>query len=435
MARFPGADEVPGDPGLDMTSGIVASLIRGSFAKIILPGIAVLLSVSLIEILLAILGQTTETQVQVTHPPSSAWHVKHLETEYTVRTNSEGLRSPEIPLAKPPHTLRVYIAGDSAVEGAFVSNDETFPVVLQGMLSSPNRPVQVVNGGLSGTGPLQYGRTFFHVGRKYSPDILLIGVNPNDLSETPLESKPVDLHTRMPVPYVPRTGWRFGLHYLWPRLYIRMRAIPAAIARGQHAVPGDFLGLVHSHARALGMPDDNFEAWKNSIPQPLLEAAKRGELGHNILSFGLFYPDRYIKWMNLPGEDEASRFETVTSLLTELVRIARNENTAVGVIFIPPAFLYDASAYDRDSIWRIGGTELQQVWLHGKTELQKRLDGWASELNVPYLDLTEGFRSATDGGTRICWRYDDHWRPVGHRVAADRIAAWMRAHQELAVPR
>jgi hypothetical protein len=75
---------------------------------------------------------------------------------------------------------------------------------------------------------------------------------------------------------------------------------------------------------------------------------------------------------------------------------------------------------------KIGGTSIRYDWLHVKAELQVRLEAWAANNAVPFLDLTPIFRAASEQGHKLNWKLDGHWNPAGHELAAKAIADWVQ---------
>lgn len=74
-------------------------------------------------------------------------------SRFTLRSNSLGLRSPEIALARTPGSWRLAVVGASTVMGAHaVDNDQTFPARLEQRLRRdfPDRQIEVVNAGIVG---------------------------------------------------------------------------------------------------------------------------------------------------------------------------------------------------------------------------------------------------------------------------------------------
>ncbi len=103
-----------------------------------------------------------------------------------VAINSQGLRSPEVPLDKPSGTFRILVLGDSWTFGVCVPQDETYPAHLQRILSErlPERSVEVINSGVSGYETYNESVYFKREGYKFQPDLVLIGYYPvNDIHD------------------------------------------------------------------------------------------------------------------------------------------------------------------------------------------------------------------------------------------------------------
>jgi hypothetical protein len=74
-------------------------------------------------------------------------------TSVRIRTNSLGLRSPEITAHRLPNSLRIAIVGASTLMGVeTAANEETFHALLEAKLRSqlPGRIVEVINAGIAG---------------------------------------------------------------------------------------------------------------------------------------------------------------------------------------------------------------------------------------------------------------------------------------------
>jgi lysophospholipase L1-like esterase len=51
----------------------------------------------------------------------------------------------------------------------------------------------------------------------------------------------------------------------------------------------------------------------------------------------------------------------------------------------------------------------------------------ASQLSVPFLDLTPLLRAREAAGEHLYWDYDHHFRPAGYAFVADALYAWTAA--------
>jgi len=89
-----------------------------------------------------------------------------------VRTNSNGMRNhQEVSLEPAPGTKRLLILGDSYAFGFGVDNEETFAYVLDDTLPG----WEVLNFAVSATGTDQNLLMYEHHGRRFNPDVVLLG--------------------------------------------------------------------------------------------------------------------------------------------------------------------------------------------------------------------------------------------------------------------
>lgn len=88
-----------------------------------------------------------------TLPASASGTFQCNEYRIQLRTNSWGLRGPEVNSADPT-PLRILVLGDSYAFGWGVSNEDAFPRRLERLLRAraPGRPVEVINAGVPGYG-------------------------------------------------------------------------------------------------------------------------------------------------------------------------------------------------------------------------------------------------------------------------------------------
>ena len=118
--------------------------------------------------------------------PNRVTHLRYNDYDYVVRTNSMGLASPEIPAARPaPDALRVLTTGDAFTMPEGLNYEQSFPALLDSALTRclAPRPVQVINGGVTGYGPLEEEPQFDELGALYHPDIVVHEFFVNDWSD------------------------------------------------------------------------------------------------------------------------------------------------------------------------------------------------------------------------------------------------------------
>jgi len=100
-----------------------------------------------------------------------------------VRSNSTGFRSPEVSEDKPDGMKRVALVGDSLVAGLQVDADLHHRALVEGALA-PHEPVQVMNFGLPGTGPVTHLNVYRNYVRRFAPDVVVLGIyTANDFAD------------------------------------------------------------------------------------------------------------------------------------------------------------------------------------------------------------------------------------------------------------
>lgn len=101
-----------------------------------------------------------------------------------VSINLEGLRSPEMTVAKPEQLKRIVVLGDSIVFGAGVDDEQVFCRRMEDFLAHRlAQPVEVLNLGVSGYNATQSVARFFAKGSRYEPDLVVVGFFNDDLLE------------------------------------------------------------------------------------------------------------------------------------------------------------------------------------------------------------------------------------------------------------
>ena len=383
----------------------------------------------LAELALALSGDPPRLHAQLANPPNYSMEVDNVEFRYHWESNSQGLRYREVPLRKPTGLRRVFVVGDSVTAGEGVEADRRFTELLEGV-DQPSAPggVEWINGGLGGQGVLQYARLFHWVGTRYRPDALLICVNANDLADSDPESHPGQIYD---VAIEPSAGPARGFHALWPRIWGRWHRARAELAP---QVPDSWdlerfdPDAVIALARAQRIPEPRIREWRQSLPDTWVREASQGRIYAYLLSWGLLRPDFYVLAHDVAGATAERRWDAMRAVLSELVRDARARDVAVAMVFVPGPYLYDASLYlpDARAPFHSLGGRVRREWTRERCEIQRRLAAFAGESDVPLLDLTESFRAAAAAGERLNFPIDGHWNEAGHRLAADRLARWLR---------
>ncbi|MBN1355747.1 hypothetical protein JXA40_05690 [bacterium] len=108
-----------------------------------------------------------------------------------VRINGQGYREDrEIPIDRPENeAVRILTLGDSVVFGLNVANEQGLCCRLESLLdehlnrTDPTVRCEVINTGVMCWSPGQYNLFYRREGRRFRPDFVLIGLNPNDVTD------------------------------------------------------------------------------------------------------------------------------------------------------------------------------------------------------------------------------------------------------------
>lgn len=106
-------------------------------------------------------------------------------SQTTLRSNSLGLRSPEIPIVREDHSWRLAVVGASTVMGAYAAdNDKTFPAQLEQRLRKqfPLKKIDVVNAGIAGMGLDEQRRMLETRVATLKPDLVVVYPGFNDFA-------------------------------------------------------------------------------------------------------------------------------------------------------------------------------------------------------------------------------------------------------------
>lgn len=130
-------------------------------------------------------------------------------------------------------------------------------------------------------------------------------------------------------------------------------------------------------------------------------------IGGRIYTFG---------WIADSHRGFEDQIEPLLSSLSEFGREIEDGGGRYAVVFVPSKLraLKDFCEWPKETILR-DPTHIGP--------LRDAVLGWGQESGIPVVDLTEALRSATAEGTPPWLWGDTHWDEIGHRVAAEVVAA------------
>jgi lysophospholipase L1-like esterase len=301
--------------------------------------------------------------------PNFTQRIQSREFSQIWRSNAQGLRADRGYGKKPDGVKRVLVVGDSFTVGDQVSLEETYPGVMQAELERALGAgrVEVLNAGYPGYGTVNEARWLAKFGAGFEPDVVVIGMTPNDL-----------LENQFPLQYIARDGaltasasteadrLRFEARKRWyslpgwvERSRLRQRILGSPLVQRWRK------GSAFTHHRAYMVEQD-------AKSRSLYELA-----------------ERYV--LEAKAHAEALGAKLALTLIPFLEQLGPLEENL------------DAAVFGRR--WREFG----------------------ERHSIPVLDLLPAFKAAPDPRA-LYWEEDRHCTAAGYRVIGEETARFLLAH-------
>lgn len=300
-----------------------------------------------------------------------------------IKTNSLGLRNPEIKTPKPKDTVRILFVGDSYTAGWGVEENEAFPRVAQTVLSQkfPQKKIEVINAGLPAAGPNYFYLFMKNEGVKLNPDIVVVGFwmvkhIPDNAYYT--EWRAVD-NDGLPTKVINKTEMR---DFTGNKIPID---VPFKLT-----VP--FLKYSHVFAAVA----DRLFPYDDKYSQGILISAR-----------GCLYKDE------CHDLDDAKA--KTKKLFWGIKKITDGIGAKLLVAFIPAEFQLDRQA-------RIKYGIAVPLLPSDKEYPYQEFGGFFAENGIDSLDMRTAFRDAKKTEGQFYFKTDNHWNAEGHRVAAEAVS-------------
>ena len=297
-----------------------------------------------------------------------------------VKTNSNGLRNPEITKEKPATTKRVLFIGDSFTMGWGVPEDKAYPRLAEELARqmAPTTNLEFINAGFTGAGPSGYYLFLKYFGLEFKPDAIVIGTYVGnditarrDIEWTKTDATGLPEVVRSKSSYIDSQG------------NIRYKNTPfkykIPLLRNSHL----FVYLVdHLIPQSLTLPDHLKTSYLLCLFKP-----------------------------NCTEQDTAKA--EVKRLFAGMKRLADDAGIPILVVLIPAEFQVNENMRLKYDI-RVPLTPNDQ------RRPNEELMGWFKENGIPSLDLLPVFQNNND--LMLYFEQDDHFNPLGHALAATAIA-------------
>lgn len=327
------------------------------------------------------------------------------------RSNSHGIRGPEISYDKRLGETRVLILGKSFAQALQVRFDEVFSQQLQKRLNEEGQKFEIINTGTAAHSTDQQLLFFRSEGVRYSPDLTVLMFHDNDIwynNEDFFFKKPKPrfyldkgklILTRVPVPQTPPDESRRELR--------RPVSWSFQSVKEWMAVHSYFYQWIRERVR--------------SNPLLFRIAVRLGLSGKNLSDI----PDDFREWKRLRDADVDAAWKITEKLVLEIRSEAEKAGSRFVVFYVPsrPAvvpehWLATQVRYGlNESDWNVD-------------QVADDLKNWCDAHNVSLIEPTEQFRTIQkqNQARPLYYAMDSHWTPDGHLVAAEVLADWILSH-------
>ena len=326
------------------------------------------------------------------------------EYDVTIETNAKGFRDSG---AHPFFGGRVAVIGDSFVFGSGVVQGDVFT----SRLSTSDRPFNVWNFGVPGTGPYNALYLWRDYVRQLRPQVVVVTVYAgNDASDALRESK----EARPPLVLVARA------RMLWYRLRALSHPTRRAPSRAVDAHGWNAFGLDNpattdallAAAQKRGVSPDSVRARLAQIPDSLVQAALTFRSNPFNVAEGVLDPDGLRHNLLLDTPETKQGFEAMESALTRLHREVEAAHSQLLLVCIPAAVQVDSTYWWPAHLGvRLDGRVIED------TVFQHQIAEFARKEHVEFVDLLPALRKRPSA--RLYFAQDGHWTAAGHDVAAN----------------
>lgn len=308
-----------------------------------------------------------------------SWRIHHeLRPGYqspVVRTNSFGLRSPEVAVPKPEGTFRILLLGDSFTFGMRVADDEQiFARRLEQQLRQryPSKQIEVVNGGVLSYCPLLEYLEYRHYLHALEPNLVILNFDMSDVQDQLAYSRDLVRSADGTPLFVTEPSLRNNTISAMPRLLLFEwigRRIRGASGRIQSTLEGN----------------------------PFVRDK-----------------DRYL-WALDNGPPMDREAADAMAPILDLRKLLDRDRIPLILAVYPQPWQVSAKATSQPPIREQYGIGYGTVHLNDRAF--KKLDAFAAENRIPFVNATPAFRGDSRPET-LFFDNDFHFTPRGHEVYA-----------------
>ena len=380
------------------------------------------------------------------YPPNVTAHSDSKDYYYTFKTNSLGIRNPEITEKKGK---RILVLGDSFVFGWGVNEEYTFVRLAEKKLQAKDPNITLVNTGIPNTGPENYLPMYRALRDKLKPDLVVTVLYPNDVTDSGptvfLEAIKNALSKKKTIRFaffiMPKASDYF-LKYFLARMNqgINSDAESTTLQKQNDSPPPppkiltaeqvkakkeEYRKLIYVLAESMGVKKDRVSQWLIEIGDENLTLAAEGKISPKILLTGLLSPDFYEENLDLKKK-QIDRYGRMLELIDTIRKETSERKEQFGLVYIPSELQYDAK---KTELHKRLGVITQARWLKEVSALEQSLKEYADKNQISYLNLTSIFREESRK-KELNFPFDLHLNNNGNAVVVEPFVKFIEGFEK-----
>lgn len=315
------------------------------------------------------------------------------------KVNSHGFRDREFSVEKTPGTKRVLFLGDSVVYGYEAPLELSVPKMLEQRLREKGKKIEVLNFGVLGYETRQDVEFFKLLGKKFKPDVVILGYTLNDSRFASITFTDFGDHGKWRVAS-PQLHW----HERIPNFFYRNMRLLQYLDREKKLFDGNKNLLFYLRGEK--------DIWhyvrdKNIVHQDAQDSPYRKlrrEIEGEAVRLGT-NPDNFKEMLEFAGYSENEMFTSHWNISKEAVRELKKISEEEGFELKTAIFPY---------LWCLDKYAL--------TPLHKFLKNEFTEMGIPVLDSLEALQKAAVGNEDKMTTDGVHFMAYGSSSLADFLA-------------
>lgn len=314
-----------------------------------------------------------------------------------VFTNDHGFVGRNYPKEKPLETYRIIGLGDSFTAAADVNTEKNFISLLESELSS-QEAIEIMNFGVGGQGTFEELVRYALTASEWEHDLVVAFFYPNDFENNQyyvplLERIRGDDWHDIPLSNANNNVGRSDLKYRILKASRLIQIIDAKV-RGNAFLESIAVRFGLHHAGVMGLPVQGI------------------------------HPTFFMYQIPLP-ESHRTVFQFTGDLFAALKREVERKGAHLAIVYLPEAIMVDANLFEDKKEELPSLTEY--VW--DLDQPAAALKAEADESGIPFLDLTDVFRSvfAEHPAARLYIDRDGHFTEEGHALVAAAVLPFIQS--------